>query len=214
VALGRAVVRRPRVFLFDEPLANLDAQLRDRARTEIARLQQKGGATSIYVTHDQSEALALGDRVAVVDGGRLQQIASPHDVYQFPANRFVAGFIGRPAMNFLAGRIEGGAFVAHGHPIRLTLPAGVAEGDVELGVRPESIALGDANHGLGDGVVDRVEWLGDHALVHLQLGQAHWFARVAPDHSIALNSKVPVTVRAGGLHLFAADAAGARLLSF
>lgn len=214
VALGRAVVRRPRVFLFDEPLANLDAQLRDRARTEIARLQQQLGATSLYVTHDQSEALALGDRVAVMSGGKLQQVGPPRDVYERPANRFVASFIGRPQMNFLPGWIEGGTYMAEEGQVRLSLPTDIPDGPVDLGVRPEAIELGHSNHSLGEGLVRRVEWLGDHALVHLRVAQADWVARVAPERSLTLNSTVPVAVCAGGLHLFAAGAEGIRITSF
>src|ERR1700735_3567963 len=108
VAMGRAIVRNPAVFLMDEPLSNLDAKLRVQTRTEISRLQKRLGTTTVYVTHDQTEALTLGDRVAVMGRGILQQVGSPHELYQNPVNLFVAGFIGSPAMNFMAGQLGGG----------------------------------------------------------------------------------------------------------
>jgi len=153
--MGRAIVRQPRAFLMDEPLSNLDAKLRVQMRAEIAQLQRSLGTTTIYVTHDQIEAMTLGSRVAVISGGVLQQIASPQELYRRPANLFVAGFIGSPPMNLLDARLEraetavdGGPVVAFG-PHRLRVPQEVIRdhpaleqhvgGDVVLGIRPEHL---------------------------------------------------------------------------
>ena len=119
VAMGRAIVRNPEVFLFDEPLSNLDAKLRVQMRTEINELHQRLGTTTIYVTHDQIEAMTMADRIVVMNGGRMEQVGSPLELYDTPQNLFVAGFIGSPAMNFLPGRVEGGRFVS---PTGITAP--------------------------------------------------------------------------------------------
>src|SRR5690625_700164 len=133
VAMGRAIVRSPQVFLMDEPLSNLDAKLRVQTRTQVAALQRELGVTTVYVTHDQVEAMTMGDRVAVLDHGVLQQVAPPKELYQRPANVFVAGFIGSPAMNLLRARADDGR-VMLGNQV-LPLPGGVV-GDIIVGVRP------------------------------------------------------------------------------
>jgi multiple sugar transport system ATP-binding protein len=153
VALGRAIVREPKVFLFDEPLSNLDAKLRVETRAELARLHRRLGATVVYVTHDQEEAMTLGSRVAVMLDGVIQQVAPPMELYRRPANRFVAGFVGSPAMNFLAGA---------------TLPAGRPSSI--LGVRPHDLALVAQGRGDLDAWVDVVEPRGSELLVYLRLG--------------------------------------------
>ncbi|MCF4164704.1 sn-glycerol-3-phosphate ABC transporter ATP-binding protein UgpC [Zavarzinia compransoris] len=154
VAIGRAIVREPRVFLFDEPLSNLDAALRTQMRGEIAALHQRLGTTMIYVTHDQVEAMTLADRIVVLNGGRVEQVGAPLDLYRRPANRFVAGFIGAPAMNFL--------------PVAKLPPAWrKGGGAVTLGVRPEHLIL-DPEGPLA-GTVKRVESLGDSHLLHIAL---------------------------------------------
>jgi multiple sugar transport system ATP-binding protein len=143
VAMGRAIVRKPQVFLFDEPLSNLDAKLRVAMRTEIKELHQRLKTTSIYVTHDQIEAMTMADKIVVMNDGRVEQIGSPLELYDQPANQFVAGFIGSPAMNFVAGRVEAGA-VRLGEGIALPAPAGtqLAPGrEVLLGVRPEHLEV-------------------------------------------------------------------------
>jgi multiple sugar transport system ATP-binding protein len=142
VALGRAIIRKPRVFLLDEPLSNLDAQLRSGMRAELRRLHDELGITMIYVTHDQTEAMTMADRLAVLKGGRVQQVGTPKDVYDRPANLFVAGFMGQPAMNLLKAAIVGSCVVAE--PIRLPLPAHLtlSEQEVMLGLRPEEIRVG------------------------------------------------------------------------
>ncbi|HUQ73982.1 MAG TPA: sn-glycerol-3-phosphate ABC transporter ATP-binding protein UgpC [Burkholderiales bacterium] len=142
VAMGRAIVRKPQVFLFDEPLSNLDAKLRVAMRTEIKALHQRLKTTSVYVTHDQIEAMTMADRIVVMNGGRVEQIGTPLELYDNPANLFVAGFIGSPAMNFLRGKVNGGG-IAVGAGIELPNPAqGLAPGrEVMVGVRPEDLAV-------------------------------------------------------------------------
>jgi lactose/L-arabinose transport system ATP-binding protein len=154
VAIGRAIVRGPEVFLFDEPLSNLDAELRVEMRVEIARLHKEIGATMIYVTHDQVEAMTLADKIVVLRAGRVEQAGAPLDLYHDPANRFVAGFIGSPAMNFVRGTVEGGAVRAPGFSDRPVRPACALPPDrteVILGLRPQHLAL-DLN-----GTTHRVE---------------------------------------------------------
>ena len=149
VAMGRAIVRKPQVFLFDEPLSNLDAKLRVAMRTEIKALHQRLRTTSIYVTHDQIEAMTMADKIVVMNAGRVEQIGSPLELYDNPANRFVAGFIGSPAMNFLTGRMArngAGLAVAVGGGVHLPMPmcAEIPEGrEVVVGVRPEHFAVAD-----------------------------------------------------------------------
>jgi multiple sugar transport system ATP-binding protein len=191
VALGRALVRNPRVFLLDEPLSNLDAKLRVQTRTEISRLHQTTGTTFMYVTHDQVEAMTMGDRIAVLNAGIIQQLGTPQDLYDTPANLFVAGFIGSPAMNFFEGRLQrdggGGASVViggGGDTSTLHLTGSSAEQlsgqatsngrPVIVGIRPEDFRLVDSDTaGLtGDtmtGTVDVVEFLGNEQLIYVRL---------------------------------------------
>ncbi|MEV6660834.1 ABC transporter ATP-binding protein [Nocardia fluminea] len=164
VAMGRAIVRQPRVFLMDEPLSNLDAKLRVQTRTQIAQLQRRLGTTTVYVTHDQVEAMTMGDRVAVLKDGLLQQCASPRDLYRDPANMFVAGFMGSPAMNLFTLPVDNGTVTIGGYPIRV--PRAVAdagEGSVVLGIRPEHLEVGDGGLEME---VDVVEELGSDAYVY------------------------------------------------
>jgi multiple sugar transport system ATP-binding protein len=181
VAMGRAIVREPRLFLMDEPLSNLDAKLRVQMRAQILELQQRLGITTMYVTHDQSEAMTLGDRVAVLRGGLLQQLGPPEDVYQHPVNVFVASFLGSPAMNLLPGRVEwspdsatvhlGGQRLALDADERAAHAPDAAGQDVIVGVRPE--ALSPARDGTGaralHGEVALTESLGSDVLVHARL---------------------------------------------
>lgn len=192
VAVGRALVRRPRVFLFDEPLSNLDAKLRVQTRKEISLLHQRLGTTMIYVTHDQVEAMTLGDRIVVMHEGRVQQIDSPLALYERPANRFVAGFIGSPAMNFITGRIaaNGGdpVFEAWSGALRVPVASqagrrAVSQRDVRLvlGVRPEDAHIVDD---AGDGHVslklDLVEPMGNELFVYASHAGQELVARVPP----------------------------------
>ncbi|QLY30933.1 ABC transporter ATP-binding protein [Nocardia huaxiensis] len=173
VAMGRAIVRQPQVFLMDEPLSNLDAKLRVQTRTQIAQLQRRLGTTTVYVTHDQVEAMTMGDRVAVLKDGLLQQCASPRDLYRNPANLFVAGFMGSPAMNLFTLTVENGAVELGGY--RLALPRTVADatdGTVVVGIRPEHFEITGGANGLSKeptGItmeVDVVEELGSDAYVY------------------------------------------------
>ena len=146
VAMGRAIVREPQVFLMDEPLSNLDAKLRVQTRTQIASLQRRLGVTTVYVTHDQTEALTMGDRIAVLKDGLLQQVGTPRDLYESPANVFVAGFIGSPAMNLFETTVEGGAvkFGSASVPLSTETLAGVTGSKVTAGIRPEDLVVASA----------------------------------------------------------------------
>ena len=190
VAVGRAIVRNPAVFLFDEPLSNLDAKMRTQMRVEIKRLHAKLGATMIYVTHDQIEAMTMGDRIVVMEGGRIRQAGAPLEVYEHPADRFVAGFIGTPPMNFFEGRVErgaGGAPAFRFGAAILPLPdawrdrlAAVADGPATLGVRPEAVApAADGAAGASiEAEVDVVEPMGAETYVYAAAEGASFIARV------------------------------------
>ncbi|HET7323318.1 MAG TPA: sn-glycerol-3-phosphate ABC transporter ATP-binding protein UgpC [Halococcus sp.] len=172
VALGRAIVRDPAVFLMDEPLSNLDAKLRASMRTELQRLQEELGVTTVYVTHDQTEAMTMGDRIAILDGGRLQQVGTPLECYHEPKNLFVAGFIGEPSMNFFETEVEGSRLVGDDFDYPLSDETSEALGDVSrvtLGVRPEDIELVDTIENDHDfrTVVDVVEPVGSGNNVYL-----------------------------------------------
>ena len=195
VAVGRAIVRKPRMFLFDEPLSNLDAGLRGKMRAEISRLHTRLGTTMIYVTHDQVEAMTMGDRIVVLDRGRIQQIDAPLALYRRPANRFVAGFIGNPAMNFMEGRIvekEGGpAFEAEGETLLIPLrePDHAAIEScigqaVTLGIRPEDIQVSSGTPPAypayeADFLLDVVEPMGHEAFLCARVGKQDIRARIA-----------------------------------
>src|SRR4249919_894419 len=163
VAMGRALVRQPKAFLLDEPLSNLDAKLRVQVRGDLKRLHQRMDITTIYVTHDQVEAMTLGDRVAVMSNGVLQQLGAPQDVYDRPANLFVAGFIGSPPMNLLRAEAKGG--VANAGDLSLPI-AGLPDGDVVLGLRPEHLRPATDGHPSMEFQVEVVEPLGDGVIVH------------------------------------------------
>ncbi len=176
VAMGRAIVRDPKAFLMDEPLSNLDAKLRVQMRTEVARLQAELGTTTVYVTHDQTEAMTLGDRVAVMRAGLLQQVGSPTDLYETPANLFVAGFIGSPAMNFMPGDVQGGKVSLPFGQVPLPESASGASGRVIAGLRPESFEdaslVGDAlEHGITfRAKIDLVESMGSEKYAYFSVG--------------------------------------------
>jgi multiple sugar transport system ATP-binding protein len=217
VALGRAIVREPLAFLFDEPLSNLDAQLRVETRVELSRLHRKLGATMVYVTHDQSEALTLGDRIAVLKEGVLQQIATPMQLYHQPANKFVAGFIGSPAMNFLEGviRREGPSNVRtfRGTDLALDVPLDrEAPGRVFLGVRPQHLeVVGETATGDGTlrGEVGVVEPMGNEQIVYVTLSGGDRLVAVAPpQQQVAPGDTVTIRVRSEGVHIFDAETGG------
>ncbi|HEX2094257.1 MAG TPA: ABC transporter ATP-binding protein [Longimicrobiaceae bacterium] len=210
VALGRALVREPCAFLFDEPLSNLDAKLRVETRAELSRLHRRLGATMVYVTHDQVEAVTLGDRVAVLRDGVLQQVAPPMELYRAPANRFVGEFIGSPAMNFFEGtlRREGAGCVFRGRHFEMAVPRAEegSEGAAVLGVRPHDLGLGGAA-GEGDGVlraeVGVVEPMGSEQVVHLFApGGERVVAVTRPDLPLRVEETVEVRIPARAVHLF------------
>jgi multiple sugar transport system ATP-binding protein len=210
VAIGRAIVREPKVFLFDEPLSNLDAALRVQMRVEIARLHGEIGATMIYVTHDQVEAMTLADRIVVLNHGRVEQIGSPLELYDRPANRFVAGFLGQPKMNFLEAMVTGTEagtasldLLAGG---RLQLPGRwpVSVGDrVSLGIRPDAFALAQ---GTGDirGSVAVLEHLGSESIVHVSVPGVEGFLTVETRDraEFAHGATAGLTIDPGRCHLF------------
>jgi len=207
VAMGRAIVREPKVFLMDEPLSNLDAKLRVSTRTQIAALQARLGITTVYVTHDQVEAMTLADRIVVMDKGVVQQIGTPAELYRTPANLFVAGFIGSPKMNFLAGewggagqvRLKGGASLAVGEP-----PASVNGGELVLGVRPDGFAVTEPDAASLRGRIVLNEYLGRESYLHLDLEDGNTaVVEVSPDLHLSAGQSVGLTVKPGAAHLFA-----------
>jgi len=206
VAMGRAIVRQPQVFLFDEPLSNLDAKLRAQTRVEIRKLHAELGITSLFVTHDQVEAMTLAQRMMVMNAGLMEQFGTPEEVYARPATTFVAGFIGSPPMNLLAGRAEGRFFHIGGE--RLALPAAAPrEGALTLGVRPEHAHIGSA---AGWPLrVELGEMLGAERLVYGRLGDAAFTLRIAgTDIPPASGSTVQMVVAPEHLHWF--DAPGGK----
>jgi sn-glycerol 3-phosphate transport system ATP-binding protein len=209
VAMGRCIVREPKVFLFDEPLSNLDAKLRVQMRLEIRKLHEDLRITSIYVTHDQVEAMTLGDRLVVMDSGHAAQIGSPLEVYERPATLFVAGFIGSPAMNFVEATVEEGGTAARLHgDIRLPLNGSAVPGwsgrKVTLGVRPEHLELDHTGPGTVRLSVEQVELLGADTLVHGRIGQDGTALTVRlPDvHRIEKHTAIGLHVPPEKLHLF------------
>lgn len=176
VALGRAIVRQPRVFLFDEPLSNLDAGLRVSMRNELAALHRRLSTTVIYVTHDQSEAMTLGDRIVVLNNGVVQQTAPPLEIYRDPANMFVAGFIGSPAINLVPGSVEDGVCHVAGGKVAAR---GIPEGECLLGIRPEH--LKPDPEGDLTGRIDFVETLGNEVILHAVIGGKTLVSRCEPD---------------------------------
>jgi len=200
VALGRALIRRPNLFLMDEPLSNLDAKLRVQMRGELKHLQHALKTTTIYVTHDQIEAMTLATRVAVMNKGIMQQLATPKEIYDNPANLFVAGFIGSPSMNFLKGEVGGGVFESKGARI-----AGLSvreAKDAILGVRPEDLSVTGAQDGQIGGDVFSLELTGDSSLLTLQVGDTHVMARVDKDFAAEIGAKVWLKANPGRCFLF------------
>ena len=224
VAMGRALVREPSVFLLDEPLSNLDAKLRGQVRAEIAELQRKTGTTMLYVTHDQSEAMTLGDRVAVLQGGVLQQVATPRELYEHPANVFVASFVGSPPMNVFPTRVEaasetgaGGGLVLSIADQRLLLPpasaaASLAQAEgLRAGIRPEAFRIATSEDGAATLKVrvDAVEWLGHETLAHVRVGEGAdavpLVVRLTGSQTLAAGEEVTLAVDASAIRLFDAE---------
>jgi multiple sugar transport system ATP-binding protein len=211
VALGRAIVREPRVFLMAEPLSNLDAKLRVHTRAELKALQQQLGTTTVFVTHDQAEAMTMADRIAVMDRGALQQVGTPDDVYDRPSNLFVAQFMGSPPMNTLTvTRADGGLLADGGWRFPVPSVGVVPDGPLTLGVRPEDVAVSlDRVDGSQPASVFVSEPLGNEVIVNVHVGQALIKVRAAPGVRPGHGETVYLTFDASRLHLF--DAAGRRL---
>ncbi len=217
VAMGRAIVRAPKAFLFDEPLSNLDARLREQMRGEIKKLHQSLGATSIYVTHDQIEAMTLADRIVAMNGGVVQQVGSPLDLYDRPANLFVAGFIGSPAMNMFEGiyRADGAGpaiEVAGAARIPLQQPYQVADGTaVIVGIRPEHMPVGAAGEPGIPCTIELVEPTGLGTILHVQPFGATLKAFTLTRDATAIGDAVTIRFPAERVHLF--DAQGGQRLA-
>ena len=208
VAIGRAIVRKPRLFLFDEPLSNLDARLRASMRVELKKLHRRLNVTMVYVTHDQIEAMTLGEKIVVMDHGTIQQIGTPDHVYHEPGNPFVAGFVGNPPMNLIEGIVKPAATHVEFHAGALTLHL-QAQADVYtergiLGIRPEDVCLTrpGTNHLVLDGMIDVHENLGGDHLVYLEVHGHRLVARTAAETAKNIGQSVPVYVPEEKLHLF------------
>jgi multiple sugar transport system ATP-binding protein len=214
VALGRAIVRHPRVFLFDEPLSNLDAKLRVQMRVELKKLHQRLGTTAIYVTHDQVEAMTLGDRVVVMRDGVVQQVGEPLELYHSPANKFVAGFIGSPAMNFVRVTVTeaSGSLIAENSGLRIKLPVETAQRlrghigrEITLGVRPEDLTVAssaDVDNPCFDAVAEVVEQLGSEILLDMKVGDGVMVASIEPTVRVKVHDKLRIAMRSSRLHVF------------
>ncbi|MFD1797353.1 sn-glycerol-3-phosphate ABC transporter ATP-binding protein UgpC [Paracoccus aurantiacus] len=203
VALGRAIVRKPTVFLMDEPLSNLDAKLRVSTRAQIKNLQHKLRTTTIYVTHDQIEAMTLADRVVVMNKGKIQQVGTPTDIYDYPANTFVASFIGSPAMNLVNGHIENGVFSAEN--IRVPGLRTDISGPVTLGFRAEDVSLAPDGEGELRAPVYSMELLGEASMISYRLGEALVSIKAPKDFRIEIGDEVGTHIPAAMCHLFDAD---------
>jgi multiple sugar transport system ATP-binding protein len=230
VAMGRAIVRSPAVFLFDEPLSNLDAALRSQMRAELKQLHARLKATMLYVTHDQVEAMTLADRICVLRDGVVQQVGTPAEVFERPVNRFVAGFIGSPSMNFLQGRYVDGAVRGEGYEVvaagsasaegadgvppspELVPGTKIGEQEVVLGLRPNDLRFDDGGGIKGEVVL--VEPMGWEAHVHVRVGEVIVLVRVETTELGGVQTGTTVRLSPSRLHLFEADESGARLGTF
>ncbi|MEZ4498603.1 MAG: ABC transporter ATP-binding protein [Thermomicrobiales bacterium] len=217
VALARSIIREPAVFLMDEPLSNLDAQLRVQTREELLKLHERLKTTTIYVTHDQIEAMTMGHRIVVMRSGIVQQVGRPQDVYDNPANTFVAAFLGSPRINLHTGKLVGGAFVGDGFSLPLSsrlaavAASAAGEGEVALGVRPEDIEVHVGAAALADGkvpleaVVSLVEPIGSDLYVRAQTGGTDWMARTEARLPVAPGDAVTLVLDLDHAHLFGSE---------
>ncbi len=214
VAMGRAIVRQPAAFLMDEPLSNLDAKLRVEMRAEISQMQRRLNATTIYVTHDQTEAMTMGDRVVVLNKGVVQQVAPPSELYMHPANDFVAQFIGAPTMNMFAGSVVGDRLMVGGAEMPLPERFGGCEGAVRVGARPEHVLVSGPGEGYLEGRVTLTENLGKDVQVHFRLNDidhagdnssSAFVATVDPSEAPAEDSAVSISLVFDKIHLFDRD---------
>ena len=216
VALGRAIVRSPKVFLMDEPLSNLDAKLRVQMRSEIAKIHQRVGATTIYVTHDQTEAMTMASRIVIMKDGYIQQIGTPKEVYNYPANIFVGGFIGSPAMNFFKGRLVDKAFVTEGEEqVKITLTKEVYERiknyeghNIVLGIRPENVnvvAATTKKAGTISMEADVVELLGHELIVYGYVDGQRILLKTLAANDIKVGDVIKVNINMENIHFFDVD---------
>ena len=208
VALARAIIRRPSVFLMDEPLSNLDAKLRGHMRAELKHMQESFGITTIYVTHDQIEAMTLAHRVAILEKGVLQQLASPAEIYNNPANLFVAQFIGSPPMNIVQGSLQGDIFLASGAKVKTPVKGRIKS--AILGVRPEDCSVTTIAKGDIAGEIFANELIGDHTLVTVKTNTDTIAVKAAKDYRGKSGDKIGVSFAKGGLYVFDAEG-GARI---
>jgi len=212
VALGRAIVRRPKIFLFDEPLSNLDATLRANMRVELARLHERLGATMLYVTHDQAEAMTLGEKIIVLNHGAVQQVGTPRQIYRQPANTFVAGFVGTPRMNLIDGALaaNGSTFTSGA----LQLDLGESHSDVDqtlsgktitLGIRPEHLTLTDPAKAMFRGMIELVEDLGADRFIYVNCAGVNIIARLTGGEELRKGEAVCLRVQSQDLNIFCGD---------
>lgn len=219
VAIARAIIRSPKAFLMDEPLSNLDAKLRVRMRAEIMRLQRKLGTTTVFVTHDQVEAMTMGDRITVLNQGTIQQVGTPSEIYHRPANTFVASFIGAPAMNLAtcvlhfhsqsgpAPQSMATAGPIQWHPGQLVLPTelelDLEDGcEVVVGIRPEDLRLAEESEALIFGRIDLIEYLGSETLLTVLHGSDEWIVKLPGRHMMAVDESISLTAKLEHIYLF------------
>jgi len=208
VAVGRAIIRKVGIFLMDEPLSNLDAKQRVTMRSEITQIHRETGATTIYVTHDQTEAMTMADRIVVMKAGYIQQVGTPYELYFKPANVFVAGFIGEPPMNFIRGKLEGGKFSLGGKKIDLGIKLGDKakkyEGkEIIFGFRPESIRLGEQKDAyVLPATVELTEMLGDNTNVYITMGEDKAILKVDPHDTPEVDSAITFSIPHESVYLF------------
>jgi len=212
VALGRAIVRRPKLFLFDEPLSNLDATLRSNMRVELARLHERLRSTMIYVTHDQAEAMTLGEKVVVLNRGQIQQIGTPAEIYHRPGNLFVAGFVGQPQMNFIQGRVADGRVLVAKSGMNLDLTRimiddrlKVSPIDYTIGIRPEDLRPCSRSEAWFGGIADFVEDLGSDCFVHVMANGEKLIARAPGRTPIRRGDEVFLRSVPERVHVFQGD---------
>lgn len=205
VAVGRAIVRKPQVFLFDEPLSNLDAALRSSMRAELKNLQRELGTTMLYVTHDQTEAMTMGDRIAVLNKGKLEQYDSPEHIYRKPETSFVARFLGSPSMNMITGTLEGGVFISG--EFRLPLDSTISHATAQLGVRPESVSIvtDDSGEGIISGTLSLIEPLGSVTNYYIESNGNTFIASMkgfASHDGYKLGDPMNLKIKPTDVHLF------------
>jgi len=212
VALGRAIVRRPKIFLFDEPLSNLDATLRANMRVELARLHERLGATMLYVTHDQAEAMTLGEKIIVLNHGAIQQVGTPREIYRAPASTFVAGFVGTPRMNLLDGVLaaNGSTFTCGALEINLAeshsdIGTPLSGKALTLGIRPEHLTLADSGAAMFHGRIELVEDLGADRFIYVDCAGVNLIARLTGSEELRKGDEVRLQVQSQDLHIFYED---------